>query len=577
MGKGFGKLLSTLIAFICASCLMSLAAYATDITIKDVANTDEAYSQIQWAVNQGYMGLSLGKFMPNNNVKRNEFTVILAKLNGDIKSLDNPKTSSFLDVAPKDQFFRYIETEKSYMTYTKNTKGYFFKPLTFLTREDAALSIVRVLGYDSDEAISDSMDSDVSLDSVIQDADKVSPVLQKYVALAVQNNLIEVRQDGESIYFDPKKSITRKQLAVFIYNAKQNRDLKIQDSVVIDDMQVADASSSGSSKGNKASTVDSIKIVLPKTNIEVNERIKATAGVTMTKAVVNKPGIVFSSSDINVAMVDGEGNILGIKPGTTNIIAKAGDKEARVQLRVGGNSTVKELSVSVDSPTLKVGDLIKAKVNIRMDPVDAQKPACTVSSSNPSVLFADNEGNIKAISEGNADITVSCGDKTSKVSVVVKNEFVSMMEATINGAAKTYTAYGNCELGLFGGWEFYVFGDKYSANDSFTIRIPTNVAAGDTYTLDSEQSGNSTAVEFPYEVMYTTKDNSLVNLGVRNYYGIIGDDMGITSNFTIKIDSFTGRGGYVEGTLNGYIKFNQVDSMTITNGKFKIKIAESKY
>lgn len=204
--------------------LFANVAFAKVYPIKDVQSSDPSYDKIQWVLNQGYMGLTLGKFLPNTTVRRGEFTAILAKINGDVQTLPKPTVSSFSDVKVKDQFFRYIEAEKSLMTSFKSDKGKLFKPTSYLTREDACYSIVKVMGYNSDDAVSSSVDPDVSLGEIIADDNKISPALLNYATLAVQNELISLREDGSNSYLDPKKNITRKDLAEFIYNAYQNPD-----------------------------------------------------------------------------------------------------------------------------------------------------------------------------------------------------------------------------------------------------------------------------------------------------------------------------------------------------------------
>lgn len=221
------------ILFILMIMISSSIAEAKDFTIKDVPKTDEAYDRIQWVLNQEYMNLATGKFLPNSSVKRGEFAAILTKVDGEASTLSRTQTSSFIDVQPKDPFFKYIETEKSNMTFFKNTKGKLFKPNSYITREEACLSIVKIMGYDKADA--SQVDTEVSLDEMIKDAGKVSPAVEKYVTLAVQNDLMELREAEDGSYLDPKSNITRKQLALFLYNAYQNKDFSVEDEVSYED------------------------------------------------------------------------------------------------------------------------------------------------------------------------------------------------------------------------------------------------------------------------------------------------------------------------------------------------------
>lgn len=467
--KFAGKLAAIITSVSLLVGIFGVAAQAKEIQIKDVPKTDEAYEQIQWVLNQGFMSLSISKFLPASNVRRDEFAAILAKLNGDVKNLSNPSTPTYKDVNPKDQFYKYIESEKGYMTYTKNTKGSFFKPLVFLTREDAALSIVKILGYDSDEATAENVDSDVSLDSVIQDADKVSPILQKYVALAVQNQLIDIRQDGDNNYFDPKKNITRKQLAVFIYNAMQSRNLGMSGD---DTMALQDSSSTSTQKSTtdvtgttQSPVVKDISLSLSKTSIVANERTKATATVTMEPVKASAPKVVFSSSNSAVAMIDSNGNIMGLGSGTTYITVSAGGQESKALLTVGVDSKVSKVSIGLDKPNLAVGDLVKANIQVVMQPADAPKPAVSVTASNPNIVFVGNDGQIKALAAGTTDIILTCGDKTSKISITVSNPAVG---ASVPVAANIGNTAGNlANKGRFAQGGNYIFYSNKKDDEKF--------------------------------------------------------------------------------------------------------------
>lgn len=222
-------------AFILVS--MQGIGFSKEIVIKDVSKDDADYEKIAWVINQGYMNLVSGKFLPNTYVRRRDFAQILCKLSGDISNLANPVKPTFIDVSKKDPSYRYIETVKNYMTYYKSSKGVYFKPNSYLTREDAVYSIVKLLGLNSEEALTSGNDIDISLDDVIDDYKSVSPSMVKYVSLAIANELIELREADNKVFFDPKKNITRKDLAVFIYNAYQLKNYNLNDEELNEDNQ----------------------------------------------------------------------------------------------------------------------------------------------------------------------------------------------------------------------------------------------------------------------------------------------------------------------------------------------------
>jgi hypothetical protein len=223
--KKFGKtIISIIIVCLAVLCIPTQVINAKEFTVKDVPTTDESYEHIQWVLNQGYMKLTLDNFYPNKYVRRDEFALILTKVSGEISSLKTPITPSFKDVLKNNQYFRYIETSKNYITCYKTAGGYLFKPANYITREDAVMAIVKVMGFDSDQAINDGVESELPLEEFIEDEKNISPTLKKYVGIAVLNQLIDIRTTQDKNYFDPKKNINRKQLAMFLYNAYQNRE-----------------------------------------------------------------------------------------------------------------------------------------------------------------------------------------------------------------------------------------------------------------------------------------------------------------------------------------------------------------
>jgi hypothetical protein len=100
-----------------------------------------------------------------------------------------------------------------------------FKAKEYITREDAAMAIVKVLGFDTDQALLDGVESEISIEDIIADYNLISPANMKFVEIAVINELIDFRMDANgTLYFDPKKTITRFDLADLLWNAKQKRD-----------------------------------------------------------------------------------------------------------------------------------------------------------------------------------------------------------------------------------------------------------------------------------------------------------------------------------------------------------------
>ena len=219
------KILSLIvIALLCIGLIPVSNVQAKVYSIKDVSESDDAYESIQEVLDQGWMSLTLGKFFPDKKVSRAEFSYILTKFNSQLKEAAAIKKVSFKDVAIKDKYAKYIELQKSQITYYKTKSGKYFKPNNYLTREDALVSIVKSLGYDTDEAISEGVDSEVDLTDILEDANKVSSALKNLVTVGVTNELINLYEDGDAMYLYPKKSITRGDLAQLLVNAQNEKE-----------------------------------------------------------------------------------------------------------------------------------------------------------------------------------------------------------------------------------------------------------------------------------------------------------------------------------------------------------------
>ncbi|MHC5520029.1 Ig-like domain-containing protein [Limosilactobacillus vaginalis] len=74
---------------------------------------------------------------------------------------------------------------------------------------------------------------------------------------------------------------------------------------------------------------------------------------------------------------------------------------------------VEGITLAIDNTALEVGGT--AKVTVTITPANETDGAAVLSSSNTDVATVDNEGNVKAIGVGTADITAKVGEKVSNV------------------------------------------------------------------------------------------------------------------------------------------------------------------
>ncbi|WP_256759455.1 S-layer homology domain-containing protein [Cohnella sp. WQ 127256] len=185
-------------------------AYAEEgVKFKDVGGTfwaeDEINSMAQLGLVKGY---SDNTFKPNKEVTREEFAAIITRA----FYLDLPNDSlspTFMDVTKSRWSYTAIEASKEFLTgyYPPSGKA-FFDPTAKATREDVAVALVKTLGY-----LPDDLKNDQIL-NLFDDQDDISPNMSTYVALAVENKLINGYNDRT---FRPEQPVTRAESAALLY------------------------------------------------------------------------------------------------------------------------------------------------------------------------------------------------------------------------------------------------------------------------------------------------------------------------------------------------------------------------
>lgn len=132
---------------------------------------------------------------------------------------------------------------------------------------------------------------------------------------------------------------------------------------------------------------------------------------TVSPSNATNTNVVWSSSNTSVAKVDQNGNVTAIKSGTAIIKVTTADGGFLAQSTV----TVKEKTVVVQGVEISkstmqmyVGDTDKLTVNVL--PSDATNKKVMWKSSDISVATVDANGNVVAVGEGNATISVETSD-----------------------------------------------------------------------------------------------------------------------------------------------------------------------
>ena len=156
-----------------------------------------------------------------------------------------------------------------------------------------------------------------------------------------------------------------------------------------------------------------IQLDITQAAIAVGESLQLTAAPVPADAA--DFDIVWSAEDSSVAEVLPGGEIIGLKPGKTNIIATCGDIQTKCAVTVGYHAEI----VQLDRQALQLipgqEDTITASVYPSADMIDI----ASFESSDPNVATVDEHGRVVAGTPGTATITFRCGETTATCTVVV--------------------------------------------------------------------------------------------------------------------------------------------------------------
>ena len=180
-------------------------------TFSDVPESYWAFSYIEEMVDRGVLsGYPNGRFYPDNNVSRAEFAKIMVTAGGILLSYDS--TQYFQDVPISHWSHPYVSSAMYYLTGYNTPYGNYYYPDQAALREDIAVALVKLKGYDllgADESI---------LTTMFTDASSISSDAKKYVAVAVERGLISGYEDNT---FKGQSSITRAEAATLLWRAYQ--------------------------------------------------------------------------------------------------------------------------------------------------------------------------------------------------------------------------------------------------------------------------------------------------------------------------------------------------------------------
>ena len=207
--KGAGN--ATITATITVNGIEYSAECAVDVKLPtmsfpDTVSGDWYYDAVKYNFERGYItGYSNGTFGPSNNIQRQDFVLILARISGADLSAYEGQNGGFSDVQAGAYYASAVAWAKDKGIVTGYSADNFGVG-TYISREQISLILCRYLGGEA------SGDVDAILNAY-SDGGNTSPWAKAGVAWAVENGII-----GNSDYLNPNGNAGRAEVAQIIYN-----------------------------------------------------------------------------------------------------------------------------------------------------------------------------------------------------------------------------------------------------------------------------------------------------------------------------------------------------------------------
>ena len=176
------------------------------VTFPDVASNDWYSNAVKFNAEKGYVtGYSNGTFGPSNNIQRQDFVLILARIAGADLSAYEGQNGGFSDVQAGAYYASAVAWAKDKGVVTGYSADNFGVG-TYITREQISLILCRYLNGSASGNVD-------AILNAYSDGGNTSPWAKAGVAWAVENGII-----GNSDYLNPNGNAGRAEVAQIIYN-----------------------------------------------------------------------------------------------------------------------------------------------------------------------------------------------------------------------------------------------------------------------------------------------------------------------------------------------------------------------
>lgn len=198
-----------------------------------------------------------------------------------------------------------------------------------------------------------------------------------------------------------------------------------------------------SSKDGKITASKTIEVIVTPTDITTTDALTLTAGEASTLETAVAPddathvAISYTSSNDAVATVSDAGEVTAVAAGDATITATVDGTALSAACKVTVLPAIE--SVELNYTTLSLRPEGTAQLTYIVAPEEALADTVTYASSDESVATVNADGNVTAVADGTATITVEVNGVTAECEVTVSTKATSTSNATSNnnGAASS--------------------------------------------------------------------------------------------------------------------------------------------
>ena len=196
-----------------------------------------------------------------------------------------------------------------------------------------------------------------------------------------------------------------------------------------------------SSKDGKITASKTIEVVATPTGITTTDALTLTAGEASTLETAVAPddathvAISYTSSNDAVATVSDAGEVTAVAAGDATITAAVDGTALSAACRITVLSAIESIELNYTALSLRPDGT--AQLTYTVAPEEALADDVTYTSSDEAVATVDAEGNVTAVADGTATITVEVNGVTAECEVTVSTKVTNTTSATnnSNGAA----------------------------------------------------------------------------------------------------------------------------------------------